>query len=174
MDNIIQVIVVIFVIWSILGSALKKKPQAPPQKVAGRIPREGSNKPSPSYQKSSQDVLEEILGFKIPQQNSRTSRETNYEDEDLEISSRDLETDLPEVSSESQYASPPDVNYDKQEALETADSKSLRVDIHKQYLEKVFVTDQRAQIKKKIRDRATLRDAIMITEILNKPKALRK
>ena len=174
MDNIIQVIVIIFVIWSILGSAFKKKPQNPPQKVKRRIPGDGSNQPSPNYSKTSQDVLEDILGFKIPQPNSEYPEESNYEAEDLEISSKDLETNTPEVGTEAQYDSIPDVNYDKLAPLETAASKSLRVDIHKQYLEKVFVTDQREQIKKKIRDRSTLRDAVLITEILNKPKALRK
>ncbi len=174
MDNLFQVLIFIFIIWSIVGSAFKKKPEKTPQKVARKNPGEGKQNPSTRYPKSSQDVLEEILGFKIPQQNQDDPYSTNYENENLEKSSQDVESQQLDISSFDRNISIPDIDYDKINAQVSVESEKLQTNIHQQYSLNKTENKKNLLIKSKLKTKSSLRDNFLISEILQKPKALRK
>lgn len=174
MDNLFQVLIFIFIIWSILGSAFKKKPEKPQQKVARKIPGEGKQSPSSRYPKTSQDVLEEILGFKFPQQDPNDSYSSNYENENLEKSGEDIETKQIEPAAFDKNVSIPDIDYDKIKTQVSVESEKLQTNIHQQYTLSKSENLKSIIIKKRLRTKTSLRENILISEILNKPKALRK
>jgi ribosomal protein L15 len=176
MDNIFQIIIFIFVIWSIIGSALgKKKTQNKQQPMPRRIPREGSNNPSPNYRQSPQDVLEDILGFKIPKTEDEYSTGTNYELQDLEKSSQDLEKDTQEVNMRNKYEQAlEDIDYDKLGSLEDMPLQQTKAETSDAYSQKYTTYSQTSQMRGKFRNKTSIRDAVILSEILNKPKALRR
>ncbi|MFA7420716.1 MAG: hypothetical protein WCZ90_13610 [Melioribacteraceae bacterium] len=176
MDNIFQIIIFIFVIWSIIGSALgKKKTQNKQQPMPRRIPREGSNNPSPNYRQTSQDVLEDILGFKIPKTEDEYPTRVNYELEDLEKSSQDLEKDTQEAYKRNKYEQAlEEFDYDKLGSLEDMPLQQTKVETSDAYSQKYTTYSQTSQMRGKFRNKTSIRDAVILSEILNKPKALRR
>lgn len=176
MDNIFQIIIFIFVIWSIIGSAMGKKKTQNKQPLPRKIPRGGSSGPSPNYRQTSQDVLEDILGFKIPKTEDEYPTRINYEAEDLEISSRDLEKNTEEVSARNKYEKAiEDIDYDKLGSLEQMPIVQEQVKAEKTdaYSQKYTTYSKTSQMKLNFKNKTTIRDAIIFSEILGKPKSLR-
>lgn len=167
MDDIIQIIVVLFFIWSIFGSISKKKKEEQkkfPQKPTGKAGR-----PLPSSsQRSSEEILGEIFGMKIPKPVPDYTYQNNYEDVDIEKDAKDLEETPTDYKNDAW-----NIDYDKQAKLEN-NLKALEPDSSIPDL----VPDPRCavsnRIKRKIKNSSTLKDAILISEILNKPKSLRR
>jgi hypothetical protein len=174
MDDIIQVIVILFFIFSIFGSVFGKK--KPPQKRPQRIPqrRPGEVKTSSGSQYSSSDVLEELFGVKLPKTGNEYPRiERDYESVNIESEAADLETTTLDFTRQNLKTNEvQDINYDKQLSLEDTKPKDHLPSVDKydkkRYLLKSF------EIRKKFVSSSSLKDAILISEIINKPKSLRK
>ena len=174
MDNIFQIIIFIFVIWSIIGSAMGKKKTQNKQPLPRKIPRGGSSGPSPNYRQTSQDVLEDILGFKIPKTGSEYPTTINYEKEDLEISSRDLEKDTEAVAARTKYEKAlEDIDYDKLGSLESMPLEKVKAEKNDAYSQKYTTYSKTSQMKLNFKNKTIIRDAIIFSEILGKPKSLR-
>lgn len=187
MDNIIEIIVFFFVIYSILGSLFgkKKKQQkaGPSEKPLPDIPRQTRRVPqtrSPQ-RPSSQDILEELFGLKIPKPEENDQYSQPEYQENLEYQSWDPEKDFKKKveekekyeyrNIEKEYA---DVNYDKISTLEKTKKKPKPVTIKKETLPTVSLNKRTVEIRQKLRDPQSIRDLFIISEIINKPRALRK
>ena len=175
MDNIFQIIIFIFVIWSIIGSVMGKKKTQNKQPLPRKIPRGGSSAPSPNYRQTSQDVLEDILGFKIPKTEDEYPTRINYENEGLEKSSRDLEMDTEEVSARSKFEKAiEDIDYDRLGSLESIPLEQVKAEKNDAYSQKYTTYSKTSQMKLNFKNKTIIRDAIIFSEILGKPKALRR
>ncbi len=184
MDNIIEIIVFFFVIYSILGSIFGKKKQQQKknqQQYKRPVPqqRRTATKPVPS-QPSSQDILEELFGIKIPKPEENTGYSTTKTADDLEYSSWDPEKDFQKkVEQRQNYKyrtiekDIPDVNYDRIAALETTRKKVKTP-------EPIILKDKKETYKKalevrqKLSEPRTVRELFLISEILLKPRSFRK
>jgi hypothetical protein len=180
MDNIIQIIVFFFIVYSILAPILSKK--KPPQKVNKKPAKRNygynedvRNKTRTSSQPSSTDILEDILGFKIPKTGGEygkpfpSRRKTDYDDlktvdydTDVKTNYKDLETDT----------TIPDVDYDKLPSVETA---KAMISSSEALTETSSAKNQKAKfVRDKFINKVEIRDIILIKEIFDKPKALRR
>ncbi len=174
MDNIIQIIVFLFIIYSILAPLFGKKK---PQKNSKQVPENYGGdvrKTRTSSKPTTQDILEDFLGFKIPKtgdEYENYSRKTELDyvspktenfDTDLKINYRDLEAESKLLNSE----------YDKYPTLE---SVPMGTSLTTKVLDAAFpFSDRTLLIKKYLYNKNELRSAFLFSEIINKPKALRR
>jgi hypothetical protein len=184
MDNIIEIIVFFFVIYSILSSILgKKKPQQKKNQQQYKSPvpqrKSPSAKPVPS-QTSSQDILEELFGIKVPKPEEETGYNKQIPNENLEYQSWDPEKDFEKkVKQKDKYEKGniekdlPDVNYDKFTTLETT-KKKVKVADPIIFKDKREVYNRSTEVKRKLKTQKTLRELFLISEILSKPRAFRR
>jgi hypothetical protein len=172
MDNLIQLLIFLFVIYTIINSVVgKKKPQGP----ARKIPRESSGddeiNTSPNSQYSSTDILQDLFGFKIP----KTGNE--YENYSQRQYPSNLETGSPDQTTqiEPEQVKIQNINYDKLPSLELQ-QKSI---VHSEEIQKAYevgfsFNPRTLELKEKIKNPKTLQELYLISEILNKPKALHR
>lgn len=171
MDNIFQILIFLFVIYTIFNSLFgKKKPQRPQNNFPRNETGEAETKASPQTQYSSTDILQDLFGLKIPKPGGEyeTYPQKNYPS--------NLEIDLPEIEkeSDSEKRNIPDINYDKLISLEAQRTKTLSDESHIAY-EVGFSFNRRTnEIKQKIKNPTTLQELYLISEIINKPKAIRR
>ena len=170
MDDVIQVIIFLFVIWSFISSAFKKKP----------VPQQKQNRQNKSGQKqtmnySTKDILEDLLGVPIP----KTGNEYPSQDRTRHIP-QDFEHEWdPEREDKSlervksvEEKEVPDIDFDKLSTIETEGKVKRVKSTDSPLLQPQLINLRASEIKAKIKS-STIRDAIIISEILNKPKALR-
>lgn len=187
MDNIIEIIVFFFVIYSILGSIFGKKkkrrtndsPEPRDQKISYKRYDEKKvvfKKPS-----ANQEILEELFGIKIPKTESDYgTRNVEAESRDLENTSWDPEKEFEQkVTAREKYEyrniekDVPNVDYDKLTSLEGTKRRSKTVSqIHYDY--KVVTYGKAKKLREKLLTNQSVKELFLVTEILNKPKALRK
>ncbi|MBI1939483.1 MAG: hypothetical protein HYS25_15345 [Ignavibacteriales bacterium] len=184
MDDIIQLIVFFFVIYSIVASIFgKKKTQKSETQRRTQVPYQtkDSGKVYSRKQTSSADVLEELFGFKIPKTENEY-RTANYDREgiNLEKVSWNPEKEFEKkVSAREAYEKRniekrvPDIDYDKLVSLESARKKTA-VDHHKIYARQSDANKKAEEIKRRLKSKSTVKEAFILSELLNKPKALRK
>lgn len=185
MDNIIEIIVIFFVIYSILGSVFgKKKTQQKkgPQQYKKPMPqsRPRNTRAETPRQQSSQDILEELFGIKIPKPEEETSYNKQIPADDLEYNSWDPEKDFKKkVEQRNKYEyrntekSVPDVNYDKISTLEVSQRK-LKTTQPIILQTKKDISKRTLELKQKLRETRSLQDLFLISEILGKPRSMRK
>lgn len=185
MDNIFEIIIFFFVIYSVLGSLFgKKKKQKNQQQQQQRktAPASASRVPQTSAptKPSSQDILEELFGMKLPKTEEDPIYTGRDQDDNLEHQSWDPQKDFEKkVEQKEKYEyrniekKIPDINYDKLAALEIERKKINSAKSVLAYTEKKKVDKRTKEIKDKLRDPKTIRDLYLISEILNKPKALK-
>jgi len=178
MDNLFELLIFFFVIYSVISALMgKKKQQNTGKKIPQRYPGDAQTKTSPHP--SPQDIFEEMLGFKIPKdedeyQNTatQTSGSTIYEmpsidyDTDLKVEYKDLETEQ----------KIPDVDFDKL-TVEQIDAIKKKEEIEQNlesYKLPSHANERAAKIRQKLKNPFSFREIFMISEILNKPKALRR
>jgi hypothetical protein len=155
-----------------------------------RFMTSGARKPAPEStrppQKSNKDILEEMFGVKMPKtDNWSTIEKPNQYGE---VSTWDPESEFKE-SKKIEEQKKKIVDYDLAPSLETIyDAKSKysnasRTDIFKSKSNSIASKVEHFRsaknnkvmaIRSKLDDNITLKDMIIITEILNKPKALRR
>ena len=178
MDNLFELLIFFFVIYSILTPILnKKKRQNTERKVPQRYP--GDVKKNTPPQPSPRDIFEEMLGFKIPKSEDEyrnpvppSSRSNNSEmpsidyDTDLKVEYEDLETDR----------KMPDIDFDKLTSTQIEEIKkkeeaqqSLGI-----YKSAKSLNKKTIEIKQKLSNPSSFREIFLMSEILNKPKALRR
>jgi len=175
MDNIIQLIVFLFIIYSIFAPLFDKKRQ---QKNKKQIPKDyggdgRSTRTSPKP--TTQDILEDFLGFKIPKtgdeyESYSSKTESDYKDIKTVNYDTEVKIDYRNLETESKL---PDIDYDK---IPTYEKQSLNkisdnIDIEKTETGKDF---RLAAIKNKLNKPDNLREIFLFSEIVNKPKALRR
>lgn len=185
MDNIIEIIVFFFVIYSILGSVFgKKKTQQKksPQQYKRPLPqnRPSNKRADTQRQQSSQDILEELFGIKIPKPEEDPYYSPTKQHENLEYQSWDPETDFKKkVEQKEKYEyrniekAVPDVNYDKIKTLETSERK-IKATQPVILQSKKEISKRTIELRQKLRDTKSLQDLFLISEILGKPRAMRK
>lgn len=172
MDNIFQLLIFLFVIYTIINSLFgKKKPQRPQNNFPKDETGEAETKTSPKPQYSSTtDILQDLFGLKIPKSGDE------YENLPQRNYPGNLEIDLPEIEkeSDSEKRNIPDINYDKLISLETQQTKTLSDEPHIAYEVGFSFNHRTMDIKQKIKNPASLRELYLISEIINKPKAIRR
>lgn len=173
MDDVIQVIIFLFVIWSFLSSAFKKKPE--PQKTQKRSSQNKSGqKQTMNY--STKDILEDLFGVPLPKNEnenpSQRGRMHYPQDFEHEWNPEKENNSLDKLKSVEEREIK-DIDFDKLSSLEV-EGKIRRVKPNEPLvIESKLINERAKEIKRKIKDSATIRDAVLISEILNKPKALR-
>ncbi|MFA7228505.1 MAG: hypothetical protein WC061_05670 [Melioribacteraceae bacterium] len=170
MDNLFQLLIFLFVIYTIINSVFGKK-KAP--KIERKIPSENEGEAdgnaSPRSEKSSEEILQELFGFKIPKTGNDYPRplETEY--------NSNPEYDLPKIENQSvESAVLPELDYDNLPSLEAGQTNLLLNEYHNAYEVKNESNKKTSDLLAKIRDPKTLRELILFSEILNKPKSLRR
>ena len=172
MDNLFQLLIFLFVIYTIINSVIgKKKPQGPARKIPQESSGEDEIKTSPTSQYSSTEILQDLFGLKIP----KTGNE--YESYSQKKYPSNLETgNLGQTNQiEPEQIKMPNVNYDKLPSLELQQKNiAASEEIHKAYEVGFTFNSRTLNLKEKISNPKTLQELYLISEILNKPKALRK
>lgn len=154
MDDLIKVIFFLFLLWSLIGPIISKNKKQKERNHIPKDPEDKARKPLPSN-----EVLEELFGLKLPRE-----FENNFEleKEDLEKSVKPLETTF----DKQQW----DIDYDKIASLE----KDFKILQENKIISTTTKSNYAFDIKRKIKSKSSLKDAIIISEIINKPKSLRK
>lgn len=172
MDNIFQLLIFLFVIYTIFNSVFgKKKTQRPQNNFPRNETGEADTKASlqPQYS-STTDILQDLFGLKIPKSGDE------YENLPQRNYPNNLEIDLPEIDKESDTGKRniPDINYDNLISLEAQQTKTLSDEPHIAYEVGSSFNHRTIELKQKIKNPATLRELYLISEIINKPKAIRR
>jgi hypothetical protein len=189
MDNVFEILIYLFIIYAFLSSLFrkKKKPQSPPQpSPEEREIRTPSAKTSAT---EDYDILKEIESFfKIPGEETE-SRSRRTEEQKVETASEYFETtDLskktqPEykptlIQSQDQYE-----NWEaKRKRIEEGYRKKVNDKVLKQAemfekhlaAKQTYAVDIKRIADNKFKDPASLKEYIVISEILGKPKAFAK
>ncbi|MHB9041585.1 MAG: hypothetical protein ACYC4T_13095 [Melioribacteraceae bacterium] len=173
MDNIFQLLIFLFVIYTIFNTiAGKKKPQNTGRKIPQENPGEDETETSPNSQYSPTDVLQDLFGMKIPKTGSEyETYSSNKYPSNFETGGEDT---LNQIEPEGVIL--PDIDYDKLPSLESQ-QKNISVpeeEIHKAYEVGFSFNSKTSDIKQKIKSPQTLQELYLISEILNKPKARRR
>ncbi len=162
MDDIIRILVFIFFVWSIIGGLKSdKKKKLPPDKLPQNY-RGKAKRPLPSYNKPPEEILGDLFGFKVPKSEEYSD---SYESKDLEKEVDDFEK-INRVT-KTQW----DLDYDNFSTFENEQKIVLN---HSYEIKQTNKTNYSKVITNKLKNRSSLKDAIIISEILNKPKSLRR
>lgn len=169
MDNLFQVLIFLFIIYTIFGSAFKKKKTDQrkfPQSGEGEDHQQSS--PKPKYQTT--DILQDLFGMKIPK------TEGEYEDLSQNKYSKDYETDLPDIEKQVELAGGKinDINYDKLSTDELQQKMNWDEDSSIAYESFKSISQRTLELQRKIKNPRTLKELFLISEIINKPKSLRR
>ena len=160
MENFIQIAIFLFIIYALFGSILGKKKKAESENnIPESLEGEDQQKSSPS---SSPEDLLEMFGFKIP----KTGGEQVPEQTNLPAQQKMTRIEIEKSN----------VSTSKLTASTIAEDEKKEKDFKEQ--SKVYDTprsiNERANsIKETIKNSSSLRDLILISEILKKPKAYR-
>lgn len=173
MDNLFQLLIFLFVIYTIINAVFgKKKTQSPDRKIPQENSREDELNTSPDYQYSSSDVLQDLFGLKIPKTgNEYENYSQNKYPSNLETGNIDFTHQI-----EPEQLKMPNVDYDKLPSLE-AQQKNISIpeeEIHRAYEVGFSFNSRTTDIKQRIKSPKTLQELYLISEILNKPKAHRR
>lgn len=169
MEDFFQIIIIlVFIISSIVSSMRKKKKQ----QTKKPLPVKVEKKTNTTQQKSSADILEELLGFKVnlpePQKQEAPPvySENSYNDVDTWDPTKEFED-----KNDNGYS-------DYQEKI-TAKKAEFDLDRnkYKAFKEEILLPKTIKKPTKKLNlftNQSNLKDYIIIQEILNKPKSYRR
>ncbi len=160
MDNFFEILIIFFVIISILNSIFgKKKPQQKESEKQEDIPE------IPQQKQNNKEIFERIFG--IPAQKSEEeikSQTDEYNTWNPEDEFKDLTEHKPEEIIT--------VDYDKLESLEAKQHEIQKKDTVISLTPLVRPSNLRLiELMRIMKNPMTLRDYILVSEILNKPKA---
>jgi len=170
MDNLFQLLIFLFVIYTIFNAVMGKKKQVPKQ---NRMPQENMGEvetdTSPRSQDSSAEILQDLFGFKIP----RTGDE--FENIPAEQYPSNYQTDYQNVEETPLGQTDiPDIDYDNLPSIEYQNNLAVPEELTSAYDISQKVNQRTVDIKQRIREPNSLKELIVISEILGKPKALRR
>lgn len=166
MDNAFEYVIILFFIFSILQSILGKKKKE--QKNAENS--SGAEVPRP--QRRNTQTLEDLFGINLPKTPDYES-DIKYEFPEKKPSVtwdpasefRDIHGTLPKPI--------PDIDFDKPQSKSFVEQK--RTEMAQINYEQIKVTNKLADsIRSKLKNPQSIREIILISEILNKPRALRR
>lgn len=164
MDDLIRILIFLFFVWSIIGGIKSDKKKKAPQRKVPENFKGKVKQPLPSY-KPPEEILSDMFGIKIPKTDEYSE---SYESKDLEKEVDDLENSKQVLSKQW------NVDYDKLSSLENLQNQQIVEDYSIQLKNKKQKTNYSKVIIEKMKNRSSLKDAIIISEILNKPKSLRR
>lgn len=176
MDNLFTLIVFLFIIYSILAPLLgKKKPQSPQRQSQSNNNYGGDvNNTQTSPQSSPTDILEDFLGFKIPRTEEEYQPTAKTETDNYNLQTVDYDTDLKiEYKDLEKESKMPDVDYDKLAFINSMPIEEDSLTTKVLTITQPF-NERTLYIKRKLKEKNELRDVFLLSEIINKPKALRR
>lgn len=166
MDNYLNYIIVIFLIISFISSLLKPKgtnsktPDMPKQPRPVRQPSASSNTPRNTGNMRKPDSP---APYTTEGADSQRNQSYDYYDENKTYTEEDAGTPAESLSSENVKSV-----FSSQTRVSELDKLTVSVTA------KTIVNQKAVELRQKIQDKTTVRDLIMLSEILGKPKALRK
>lgn len=174
MEDLFQIIIiVIFILSSIVSSMNKKKKQQQKNK-SNKLPSQTDvqNSKPKKKQKTTAEILEEMLGLKIELPEPPVKEAPKSYPEGLERSAEtwDPANDFKDYSEENLSRAKDKEVY--KSSLTSEDKNKFR--LSKEEIKHVRSKAQPTKIQKLFSDQSNLKKYILIQEILNKPKALRK
>ena len=174
MEDLFQIIIIaVFIISSIVSSLNKKKKQQKKNKGM-QIPTQRDVKTTvpKKKQKTSAEILEEMLGLKIELPEPPKKEAPKSYSKDLESSGEtwDPANDFRDYSEEN-FTRAKDKEVYK--STLTSDNKN-KSRLSKEEKKAVQSKSEPTKIQKLFADQSNLKNYILIQEILNKPKALRR
>ncbi|MCF8240002.1 MAG: hypothetical protein K9J16_01345 [Melioribacteraceae bacterium] len=181
MDNLFDYIIILFFIFSLLLPLFKKKKQkdtAPKSERSGTFGNVPQNQHAPQKEKP-KDLLEELFGLKLPQEQTRqqtTPHQMRNESAESWNPEDEFENKLSADTSSAPLKEQKDKmsHYDK--LAEQVLSRKSGKDPFKDTLKVIDISKKEAPAFNinKINNPTSLQEYIVFSEILNKPKALRR
>ncbi len=165
MDSFFDYIIILVIIISILNSIFGKKKKQQQAKTEGDV------KPTSEKQKhDAVDILEQMFGI-----SSEKKEPKYYGEKDDNQQSWDPEAEFSDADPKSVTETPAKVpsNYEKLQSAEfTPLDSHKKIDLLHQEEAKIAKLSKRQQeLIKKLKDPKSLRDYVLVSEILGKPKA---
>lgn len=171
MEELFQILIILFFIGASIASSLKKKKQ----QLQRQASKTYSDK-SPSTQKISSDILEDILGFKIEAPDDRPKqKESSYIDESVDTFA-EHESWNPENEFIEQEIKKDNNFKRKSEIIKSiyeSEKKQLKV-FDKKDTKDFYITESTNKLQKLLLNPSNVKEYLIVSEILNKPKALRR
>ncbi len=183
MDNLIEIIITFFVIYSIINMIAGGKKQKDKSKLPEADNHDlSSSRENYRQQKNERTItLEDIFGLKIPETEYEKTESKSSENISLENLSWNPEKEFEEKIKQKESLeyrniekNLPDIDYDKTPSYEIAAVRRVVSQDVKVYEEKKVFDNRLLNIKSKLNNPDTLRELFIISEILSKPKSLRK
>lgn len=175
MEDIFQIVIIVFFILSSIASARKKKRKKEQAKNRQNVQTTVQVPVQKKKQKSSAEILEEILGLKvdIPEPPKREAPAIKHKNEEVDTWDPSSEYDLESEDGVSNYQEK--ISEKKSQLFEAKKKheafKNKEVEPQKEEIKKI---SNSTVTKKLFTGQNNLKDYIIIQEILNKPKALRR
>lgn len=175
MDNLINILVVAIIIYSFLAPLFKKKKigDADPSSPTGRNPNNPAAKRKPSYQNKDLDIFTEIEEMmnrgKIPPVKSIPQKEKVIPKDSDEHQATASEHRLEDWDKDLKSA---------HQKFRISEDERLKIerDLEKKFSaqRKVYYNPIFARVRSSFLNKADFRNGFIISEILGKPKALRR
>ena len=160
MDDLVKIIFFAIIIISFFGSMFKKKPQPKRQNSQDQM---GGSAQQTSPSPSNYDILQDMLDSRVPKTGSE------YPPLKTVPTNVDNSWTIPIDKMDEK----PEAVYEKPTPLENAMKSEFYSEPQKLYVPIAPLSKRAIELKKKIKSKASLRELYLISEILNKPKALR-
>jgi len=186
MDNLLEIIIILFFVLSGINSLFgdKKKRR---QKMEGKIPQDSSSKKEKKIPKDESELFETLFGipkpttktpdpFEEPSLEQRTySKNENQDYENTWNPEDEFEKNLDYSPSQAEkkqkiFEEISKIDYDKFIPSKTVKNEIISLD----KLAKAPVNKKVIELRKILKNKKSVKDSIIIAEILNKPKALRR
>ncbi len=181
MDNIFDILITIFIIFSFISGIFTKKKNIPQTEEV----EYGTDKPKKiPKKKDGREFLEEILGIKLPDiENSESDKQSEkYSAGYNNDATWNPEDDFKEVivNNETKKSTVKDRNIEKnkynyepsENKTQPIPQKSILSSIL--FTEKIEVNERAIDIKNQLLTKKSIKNSILLSEILQKPKALRR
>lgn len=182
MEDLFQILfIVIFIVSSIVSSMKKKKKKQQAANKRTQMPTANKQTQKPAVmkpaaakmkQKTSSEILEEILGLKIqlPEPPQKEAPKSYSEPHSYEEHSWDPAKDYDDINEDKSEDYHDRINAKKSQLEKDKDK-------HKAFKDTLVLPKQTAKptkFQKLFENQSNLKDYIVIQELLNKPKALRR
>ncbi|MDP3148360.1 MAG: hypothetical protein Q8N83_04430 [Ignavibacteria bacterium] len=173
MDNLINILVAIIIIYSFLAPLFKKKKDGGAEFPGGINPPRPNQRQKPSYSGTDYDILTEIEEMMNRGKNPPVQTLPQKEEVEIKFSGEHQITE----SEHKVDAREKSVPYEYRKFKISEDERlSLERDLEKQFTSqrKVYYNPVFARVKNSFQNKADFKNGFIISEILGKPKALRR
>lgn len=178
MDNLIEIIVAFFIVYSIINTILSSRKSRDRQRT---FPQDESEDLKSSHSPADIETLEDLFGIKLPRTDEGYSKQRSDKTASKDSFSWNPEEEFKDKIKQREnleyrgiQKDIPNVDYDKIPSYEIAAVRRVDKQDVKVYEDDKIKNQRLIEIRNKLLNRTTVRDLFIIVEILNKPKALRK